>query len=97
MKHLKTYKIFESVDVIREDKIKSDITDILRENVLDKDIPLMIIIKNYHSSDNTPVSVIKIEIGDQFSGFRSVTRETQVRVDELKQDIQTITSYLEDD
>ena len=97
MKHLKSYKIFESVDVIREDKIKSDITDILRENVLDKDIPLMIIIKNYHTSDNTPVSVIKIEIGDQFSGFRSVTRETQVRVDELKQDIQTITSYLEDE
>ena len=97
MKHLKSYKIFESVDVIREDKIKSDITDILRENVLDKDIPLMIIIKNYHTSDNTPVSVIKIEIGDQFSGFRSVTRETQVRIDELKQDIQTITSYLEDE
>ena len=46
MKHLKSYKIFESVDVIREDKIKSDITDILRENILDKDIPLMIIIKN---------------------------------------------------
>lgn len=92
MKFLKSYKLFESVD-----EIKSTIEDMLRDNVLDKDISLMIIIKNHHTYDNTPVSVIKIEIGDQFSGFRSATRETKVRVDELKQDIQTITSYLEDE
>lgn len=97
MKFLSPYNIFESFDMSCEDKIKSDITDILRENILDKDIPLMIIIKNYHTSDNTPVSVIKIEIGHQFSGFSSATRETQVRVNELKQDIQTITSYLGDE
>ena len=85
MKHLKSYKLFESID-----EIKSTITDILRDNVLDKDIRLKIHTRNYTDIDNNPVEVIKIQIGDDFDDFL-------IRVDELKDDIITITNYLKDE
>ena len=86
MKHLKSYKLFESVD-----EIKSTIEDILRDNVLDRDIRLKIHTGNYTDIDyNNPVEVIKIQIGDDFDDFL-------IRVDELKDDIITITNYLKDE
>jgi hypothetical protein len=86
MKNLKSYKLFESVD-----EIKSTIEDILRDNVLDKDIRLKIHTRNYTDIDyNNPVEVIKIQIGDDFDDFL-------IRVDELKDDIITITNYLKDE
>lgn len=88
MKYLKSYKLFESVDVI-----KSTIEDILRDNVSDKDIALKIYhITNHTDNNNNPIEVIKIQIGDDdyFTNFI-------VRVDELKEDILTVTNYLEDE
>jgi hypothetical protein len=85
MKNLKSYKLFESVD-----EIESTITDILRDSILDREIPLKINVRNYTDDYNNPVEVIKIQIGDDFDDFL-------IRVDELKDDIYTITSYLEDE
>jgi hypothetical protein len=89
MKFLKSYKVFESVD-----EIKSIITDILRDNVLDKDIPLEIFIRNYRDIDyNNPIEVVKIQIGDELADFDDFI----IKVDELKDDIITITNYLKDE
>lgn len=86
MKHLNSYKVFESVD-----EIKSIIEDILRENVLDREIPLKIHVRNYTDIfHNNPIEVIKIQIGDDFGDFL-------IRVDELKEDIHTVTGYLENE
>ncbi len=89
MKFLNSYKLFESVD-----KIKSTIIDILRDNVLDKEIPLKIHVRNYTNiSGDKYYVVIKVQIGDELSDFD----EFIINVDELKEDIHTITSYLEDE
>jgi hypothetical protein len=87
MKHLKTYKVFESVD-----EIKSTIVDILRDKVLDKDISLKIKIRNYTTiADNKKFEVIKIQIGNEFD------YDLIINVDDLKEDILTITKYLEEE
>jgi hypothetical protein len=89
LKFLNSYKLFESVD-----KIKSTIIDILRDNVLDKEIPLKIHVRNYTNiSGDKYYVVIKVQIGDELSDFD----EFIINVDELKEDIHTITSYLEDE
>jgi hypothetical protein len=89
MNHLKSYKLFESVD-----EIKSIITDILRDNVLDKDIPLEIFIRNYASMfSDKYYEVIKVQIGDELADFDDFI----IKVDELKDDIITITNYLKDE
>jgi len=86
MRFIKPYKVFESVD-----EIKSMIENILRDNVLDKDISLKIHVRNYtNMSGDKYYEVIKIQIGDDFGDFL-------IRVEELKDDIYTITSYLEDE
>jgi hypothetical protein len=99
MKFLKSYKVFESVD-----EIKSIITDILRDNVLDKDIPLEIFIRNYRDIDyNNPIEVVKIQIGFRDLPDRFFVDEDAdfddfiIRADELKEDILTITNYLKDE
>ncbi len=99
MKFLKSYKVFESVD-----EIKSTITDILRDNVLDKDIPLEIFIRNYRDIDyNNPIEVVKIQIGFRDLPDRFFVDEDAdfddfiIRADELKEDILTITNYLKDE
>jgi len=86
MRYLKSYKIFESVD-----EIKSTIEDILRDNILDKYIPLKIHVRNY-TSDNTPCQVIKIQIGDEIEDYGYV-----INVEDIKQDILTITEYLKEE
>jgi hypothetical protein len=87
MKHLKTYKVFESVD-----EIKSTIVDILRDNVSDRDISLEIKIRNYTTiADNKKFEVIKIQIGNEFD------YDLIINVDDLKEDILTITKYLEEE
>lgn len=86
MKHLKSYKIFESVD-----DIKSVIEDMLRDSVLDRDIHLKIHVRNYTTiGDNKKFEVIKIQIGNEFD-------DLIINVDDLKQDILTITKYLEEE
>jgi hypothetical protein len=93
MNHLKSYKLFESVD-----KIKSIIEDILKDNVLDKYIPLKIHVRNYNNiAGDKYYEVIKVQIGDDDYIPRIVKRDFLIRVDELKEDIITITSYLEDE
>jgi hypothetical protein len=87
MKFLRSYKIFESID-----EIKSTIEDILRDNILDRDIPLKIHVRNYTSVDNTPYQVIKIQIGDEVEDYGYV-----INVEDIKQDILTITEYLKED
>jgi hypothetical protein len=87
MKFIKSYKIFESVD-----EIKSTIEDILRDNILDRDIPLKIHVRNYTTVDNTPYQVIKIQIGDEVEDYGYV-----INVEDIKQDILTITEYLKED
>jgi hypothetical protein len=87
MKFLRSYKIFESVD-----EIKSTIEDILRDNILDRDIPLKIHVRNYTTVDNTPYQVIKIQIGDEVEDYGYV-----INVEDIKQDILTITEYLKED
>ena len=87
MKHLKTHKIFESIG-----EIKSTIEDILRDNILDRDIPLKIHVRNYTTVDNTPYQVIKIQIGDEVEDYGYV-----INVEDIKQDILTITEYLKED
>lgn len=89
MKFLKSYKVFESVD-----EIKSIIEDILRDNVLDREIPLKIHVRNYTNlAGDKYYEVIKVQIGDELADFD----EFIINVDELKEDIHTITSYLEDE
>jgi hypothetical protein len=93
MNHLKSYKLFESVD-----KIKSIIEDILKDNVLDKYIPLKIHVRNYNNiAGDKYYEVIKVQIGDDDYIPRIVKRDFLIRVDELKEDIITITSYLDDE
>jgi hypothetical protein len=85
MKFLRSYKIFESVD-----EIKSTIEDILRDNILDRDIPLKIKIRNYTTiADNKKFEVIKIQIGDEFDFDYFI-----INVNDIKEDILTITEYL---
>jgi hypothetical protein len=87
MKYLKKYKVFESVD-----GIKSMIENILRDNILDKEIPLEIIINNFSTRLGEPISsVLKIEIGNDLADFD----EFIINVDDIKEDIKTITSYLD--
>ena len=89
MRHLKSYKLCESVD-----EIKSIIEDILRDNVLDREIPLKIHVRNYTNiAGDKYYGVIKVQIGDELADFD----EFIINVDELKEDIHTITSYLEDE
>jgi hypothetical protein len=86
MNHLKSYKLFESVD-----EIKSTIEDILRDNILDRDIPLKIHVRNYTTiADNKKYEVIKIQIGDEFADFDDFI----INVNDIKEDILTITEYL---
>jgi hypothetical protein len=86
MKFIKSYKIFESVD-----EIKSTIEDILRDNILDRDIPLKIHVRNYTTiADNKKYEVIKIQIGDEFADFDDFI----INVNDIKEDILTITEYL---
>ena len=88
MKFLRSYKIFESVD-----EIKSTIEDILRDNILDRDIPLKIHVRNYTTiADNKKFEVIKIQIGDEVEDYGYV-----INVEDIKQDILTITEYLKED
>jgi hypothetical protein len=87
MKFLRSYKIFESVD-----EIKSTIEDILRDNILDKYIPLKIHVRNYTTTDNKPCQVIKIQIGDEIEDYGYV-----INVEDIKQDILTITEYLKEE
>ena len=87
MKYLKKYKVFESVD-----KIKSMIENILRDNILDKEIPLEIIINNFATHLGKPFSsVIKIEIGNDLADLDDFI----INVDDIKEDIKTISGYLD--
>ena len=83
MKYLKKYKVFESVD-----KIKSMIENILRDNILDKEIPLEI---KYFFVNLLDPSVIKIEIGNDLADFDDFI----INVDDIKEDIKTISGYLD--
>ena len=86
MKFIKSYKIFESVD-----EIKSTIEDILRDNILDRDIPLKIHVRNYTTiADNKKYEVIKIQIGDEIADFDDFI----ININDIKEDILTITKYL---
>ena len=86
MKFIKSYKIFESVD-----EIKSTIEDILRDNILDRDIPLKIHVRNYTTiADNKKSEVIKIQIGDEIADFDDFI----ININDIKEDILTITEYL---
>lgn len=84
MKYLKKYKVFESVD-----KIKSMIENILRDNILDKEIPLEI--KSFFVNLFGDPNVIKIEIGNDLADFDDFI----INVDDIKEDIKTITDYLD--
>ncbi len=87
MKHLKTFKIFESID-----EVKLFIKDILRDKISDRDISLKIEIRNYTTiSDNKKFEVIKIQIGNEFD------YDLIINVDDLKEDILAITKYLEEE
>ena len=86
MKFVESFKIFESVD-----EIKSTIEDILRDNILDKDIPLKIHVRNYTTiADNKKSEVIKIQIGDEITDFDDFI----ININDIKEDILTITEYL---
>lgn len=87
MKYIDSYKLFESVD-----EIKSTIEDILRDNILDKYIPLNILIRNYSTFDNDKFEVIKIKIGDEIEDYGYV-----INVEDIKQDLLRITEYLKEE
>lgn len=87
MKYIDSYKLFESVD-----EIKSTIEDILRDNILDKYIPLNILIRNYSTFDGDKVEVIKIKIGDEIEDYGYV-----INVEDIKQDLLRVTEYLKEE
>lgn len=87
MKYIDSYKLFESVD-----EIKSTIEDILRDNILDKYIPLNILIRNYSTFDGDKFEVIKIKIGDEIEDYGYV-----INVEKIKQDLLRITEYLKEE
>ena len=87
MKYIDSYKLFESVD-----EIKSTIEDILRDNILDKYIPLNILIRNYSTFDGDKFEVIKIKIGDEIEDYGYV-----INVEDIKQDLLRITEYLKEE
>ncbi len=87
MKYIDSYKLFESVD-----EIKSTIEDILRDNILDKYIPLNISIRNYSTFDGDKFEVIKIKIGDEIEDYGYV-----INVEDIKQDLLRITEYLKEE
>lgn len=84
----KETKIFESVD-----EIKSTIKNLLRDNILDKYIPLDIITSgNYTTHDGDKIKVIKIKIGDEIKDYGYV-----INVEDIKQDLLRITEYLKEE
>jgi hypothetical protein len=96
MKHLKTYKVFESVD-----EIKSTIGDILRDNVSDRDIPLKIEVKkdveftSFLPNSDLHFKILKIKIGDEF--FDESVSDCNININKLKEDILIVKKYLEEE
>lgn len=87
MKHLNTYKLFESNDNDLDD-IKSNVADLLRDSVTDKYINLKIKVGDFTNTDNQYVKAINISIGDEFGNV-------DIKVNNIKDDIKRTIDYLE--
>lgn len=85
MRYLKKYN--ESTDY---DEIKLNITDLLRDSVIDEDIELKVEMRDYTNNDYEFLKVASITIGNEYS-----TPHVNIKVDKIKDDILRVVDYLE--
>ena len=74
------------------DQIKSNITDLLRDSVIDEDIELKVEIGDFTNSDYKYLKVASITIGNEYS-----TPHVNIKVDTIKDDILRTVDYLEEE
>jgi hypothetical protein len=84
MKYLNNWKVFESFD-----DIKSNVIDLLRDSVIDEELPLKVKIGDFTNTDGGYLKVIDISIGNDFEYNRNI------KVENIKDDIQRTVDYLE--
>ena len=88
MKFLNSWRLFESL-FEGQAEIELNIQNLLRDSILDRDIPLYFGYKRGHS-DLIPYEVLSIQLGEEYS-----LSDFQISLDQIREDLLAVADYLE--
>lgn len=87
MKYLNSFRLFESL-YRDQAEIELNISDLLRDSILDRDIPLYFGYKRGHI-DFVPHEVLSIQLGEEYS-----PQDFQISLDQMEGELSAVRDYL---